>query len=417
MQISEQIKKYEEYMTDVRRYLHQNPELSGQEEKTLAYIEGELTGFGIETLRVCPGGVLGIINKGKEGRTVLLRADVDALPVEEDACNQRGKKVCVSKVAGVMHACGHDMHTAMLLGAARVIQENREEFPGQVVVFFEQAEEIGGRLAEVVKVLEQGEIRPDVCYGAHVRWDIPSGKVALLDGAAMAGGFGFDVVLHGEGGHGSRPDIAHSPIDCFAAIHMRLNALRMTHVAPEQVLTYSLGIVQGGDAANVIPGSLRFAGTVRSFDVDGACEAFAQAMRAVIEGEAKLHGCRAEFLRYTRPVYETRNDPQAVALAKRAIVAHGGTDVLTQGSTWMASESLSVLLRLYPGVLAFVGIQNEALGSGANHHTPQFDVDDAAMQNGTCAAVAFAYEALRGEGITGFTRRIESMEDLTTRSI
>lgn len=417
MNIYEKVRAQYDLMVRDRRYLHAHPELSTKEENTLRYIEDELHAMGIETRRVTPGGVLGVINPGKAGRTVLLRADVDALAITENPCNLKGERTCVSQTPGVMHACGHDAHTAMILGAARVLQEMREELPGQVVLFFEQSEEIGGRLLHVAKELESSSLRPDICYGAHVRWDIPSGKIAVLDGAAMAGGFGFDVKIKGRGGHGSRPDLAHSPVDCFAAIHQHVQAMRFKNVAPDQVLTYSVGIVESGGAPNIIPETLRFAGTVRSFDVDGACEQFAADMHKAIEQIAALYGCEVEFTRYTHPIYETRNTTEAAQLARAAVKTHVGEDALAEGSVWMASESLNVLLRLYGGVLAFVGIQNEEIGSGANHHTPEFDVDEAAMIPGAAAAAAFAVEALSCEKLPPFERKIISIEDLTSRTI
>lgn len=417
MDIVSRIRAQYDQMVHDRRYLHAHPELSTREENTLRYIEDALHAMGIETRRITPGGVLGVINPGKAGRTVLLRADVDALAIEESPENLRGPKACVSQVPGVMHACGHDAHTAMILGAARALVGMKDELPGQVVLFFEQSEEIGGRLLHVARELENSSLRPDICYGAHVRWDLPSGKIAVLDGGAMAGGFGFDVTLNGRGGHGSRPDLAHSPIDCFAAIHQHIQRMRLTRVAPDQVLTYSVGTLESGGTHNIIPETLRFAGTVRSFDVDGACEAFAADMRAAIEQIAALHGCQAVFNRYTHPIYETRNTPAMARLARTAVEKHLGADALTDGTPWMASESMNVLLRLYGGVLAFVGIRNDELGSGANHHTPRFDVDEQAMLPGAAAAAAFAAEVLACEKLPPFERRIVSLEDLTSRTI
>ena len=408
--------QYDQMVRD-RRHLHAHPELSTKEENTLRYIENALHETGIETRRVVPGGVLGVINPGRAGRTVLLRADVDALAIAESAVNLKGPKACVSQIPGVMHACGHDAHAAMILAAARALHDMREELPGQVVLFFEQSEEIGGRLLQVAQELESSSLRPDICYGAHVRWDLPSGKIAVLDGAAMAGGFGFDVTLQGRGGHGSRPDLARSPVDCFAAIHTHIQQMRLTRVAPDQVLTYSVGTLESGGTHNIIPETLRFAGTVRSFDVDGACEAFAAKMREDIEQIAALHGCTAVFNRYTRPIYETRNTPGVAQMARAAVKKYVDAQALTEGSPWMASESMNVLLRLYGGVLAFVGIRNEALGTGANHHTPLFDVDEQAMIPGAAAAAAFALEALTCEKLPSFARKIVSLEDLTSRTI
>ena len=250
-----------------------------------------------------------------------------------------------------------------------------------------------------------------------MRWDIPAGKTAVLDGAAMAGAFGFDVTIHGRGGHGSRPDLAVSPIDCFSAIHQQLLALRMRAVAPEKVLTYSLGLVQAGEQGNVIPDTLRFAGTVRTYDTAGAGERFAQEMRCIIDSTCASHGCEAEYTHFSKPLYEVHNHPAAAALARQAITRNLGMLSLAACAPWMASESMSAYLQLWPGVLTFTGVQNECKGAGANHHTPAFDLDEAAMLPGAAAACAFALDVLTKRPDFGFQRRIVSMQDLVSRSI
>lgn len=238
-----------------------------------------------------------------------------------------------------------------------------------------------------------------------------------MDGAVMAGAFGFDVQILGKGGHGSRPDLAVSPIDCFCAIHQQASALRMRVVEPDQVLTYSLGLVSGGEQANTIPDSLRFAGTVRTFDTAVSGERFARALRRIIDSACEAHGCEAAYTHFSKPLYETRNHPQAAARARQAIAKNVGMLSLASCTPWMASESMSAYTRLWPGVLAFVGVRNEKLGCGANHHTPQFDLDESAMRNGAAAACAFALDFLENRPDFGFKREILSMQDLVSRSI
>ena len=214
------LRLYKERMIADRRWLHAHPELSGQETETLAYITHALEELGLAVHKVPDGGVIGVLNEGAEGPCVLLRADVDALPVLESAENLAGARCCVSQNPGVMHACGHDAHTAMLLGVARAMSAQKDEVPGCVLFVFEQGEEKGGKgfLENLLPYIDE-HFHVDTCYGTHVRWDIPAGKIAVPDGVAMAGGFGFDVTIHGKGGHGSRPDLARSPIDCFCEIH------------------------------------------------------------------------------------------------------------------------------------------------------------------------------------------------------
>lgn len=412
----EMLRPFEAQMTADRRWLHEHPELSGCETDTLGYIVKALEALHLGIHIVPGGGVIGVLGEGEP--CVLLRADCDALPIQESPTNLTFPRCCVSKNPGLMHACGHDAHMAMLLGAARALAAHREEIPGCVLFVFERGEEKGGKgyLEHLLPYIEE-KFAVGACYATHVRWDIPSGKIAVPDGAAMAGAFGFDVTLHGRGGHGSRPDLAVSPIDCFAAIHAQLLALRMRAAAPEQVLTYSLGLVQAGEQGNTIPETLRFAGTVRTFDTAGAGERFAKETRRIIDGTCEAQGCTAEYKHFSKPLYEVRNHPEAAARAKQAIARNVGMLALTAASPWMASESMSAYLKLWPGVLTFTGIRNEKVGAGANHHTPQFDLDEAALLPGAAAACAFALDYLRERPAYAFERDIVSMQDLVSRSI
>lgn len=418
MEILERVRRFESQMIDERRYLHEHPELSGEEVKTCGYLSSVLESLGMEIHDVPNGGIIGVLDSGSEGMCVLLRADVDALPIRENPKNACRERSCISRKEGVMHACGHDAHTAMLLCAARVLASMKGEWNGRVLFVFERGEERGGKgfLENLLPYID-AHFDVDACYATHVRWDIPSGKIAVMDGAVMAGGFGFDVKICGRGGHGSRPDLAASPVDCFAAIHQQLLALRLRAAAPDQVLTYSLGEVHAGHQANIIPDTLRFSGTVRTFDTAGAGERFALEMKKVIDCTCALHGCAYELTHFSNPIYETCNHPLAAQRAREAIVQQVGADVLTSCTPWMASESMSAYLRLWPGVLSFTGIRCEEKGCGANHHTPEFDVDEDALRYGAAAACAYALDMLRSRPDFAFTRRIVSMEDLVSRSI
>lgn len=401
-----------------RRWLHEHPELSGQETQTMNYITARLEELGLSIYVIPQGGVIGVLNEKKEGPCVLLRADCDALPVAESATNMKRPRACMSGVPGVMHACGHDAHMAMLLGAARTLSELSDELPGSVLFVFERGEEVGGKgfLENLLPFIEK---RFDVstCYATHVRWDIPVGKIAVPSGAAMAGAFGFDVTIAGRGGHGSRPDLAVSPVDCFCAIHQQLQALRMRAVAPDQVLTYSLGVVEAGQQANVIPESLRFAGTVRTFDTARAGERFAGEMKNIIEHTCAAYGCTYTLTHFSKPLYEVYNHPAAAEFARQAVAQGVGMSALGLCEPWMASESMSAYLKLWPGVLAFTGVRNEEKGCGANHHTPEFDVDENALVYGAAAAVAYAQAYLTKRPEYDFRREVVSLEDLVSRSI
>ena len=414
----ELLRPYEAQMIADRRWLHEHPELSGQETQTLEYITRALEEMGLSVHVVPDGGVIGVLNEKEKGSCVLLRADVDALPVLESTKNLSGERCCISQNPGMMHACGHDAHAAMLLGAARALSANREKVPGCVLFVFERGEEKGGKgfLENLLPYIDE-HFNVGACYATHVRWDIPSGKIAVPDGIAMAGGFGFRLAIHGRGGHGSRPDLASSPIDCFCEIHQQVSALRMRTVSPDQVLTYSLGMVQSGEQSNVIPETLEFAGTVRTYDTANAGERFAAEMRTTINHTCAARGCKAEYTHFSKPLYEVRNNAQAAEMMRQAIAQNIGTESLTECQPWMASETMSAYLKLWPGVLTFTGIRNEELGSGANHHTPQFDVDEAALLPGSAAACGYVLQFFSERPDFGFKREIVSMQDLVNRSI
>ena len=420
MKVLELAEQYEDEIIALRRYFHENPELSNREYNTLAKIAEELRKIGIPFVEVENGGILATLKGARDnGKTVLLRADIDALPVQETEDNLLpGKRSCMSRVPGVMHACGHDAHMAMLLAAARTLGEMRHELPGSVLFVFERGEEVGGKgyLENLLPFIEE-KFRVNTCYATHVRWDIPAGKIAIPAGAAMAGAFGFDVTIEGKGGHGSRPDLAVSPVDCFCAIHQQLQALRMRAVAPDQVLTYSLGVVEAGQQANVIPDSLRFAGTVRTFDTARAGECFAREMKGIIEHTCAAYGCTYTLSHFSKPLYEVYNHPAAAEFARQAVVQGVGMGALAACEPWMASESMSAYLKLWPGVLTFTGVCCAEKGCGANHHTPEFDVDESAMAYGAAAAVAYAHAFVTGRPDYDFRRTVVSMEDLVSRSI
>ena len=228
------------------------------------YIENFLHGLEIETVRVPHGGVFGFIDSGKPGWTVLMRADIDALPIREDPVNLSKERVCISKNDGVMHACGHDGHMAMLLTEAKILALHKSDWEGKVVLMFEEAEEMGERgIAPMLRYLRDHHIHVDTCFGTHVKWDLPAGKVGILYGTAMAGAYFFRIKLHGKSGHGSRPDMAVSPIECFISIASELRSYRMRVTAPTDSFTYSFGSVEAGHEPNIIPEELMFAGTAR----------------------------------------------------------------------------------------------------------------------------------------------------------
>ena len=417
--IKELVEKNFSELQSMRRYFHENPELSGEEWNTLEVIEKTLDGYGITHRRFDGSGILAKIEGHGPGKSLLMRADIDGLPIEESKTNITKEKICFSKNKGVMHACGHDAHIAMLLLEAKLLNELKDSWPGRIVLFFEEGEE--GNLNRLEPIIEFLESEPDwhidTCYATHVRWDIPAGKVAVLNDAVMAGGFGFDITINGQGGHGSRPDLANSPIDCFTAFYHDLQAFRMRAVAPMECLTFSIGKLESGDLPNIIPQSLYFAGTSRFLNYDKAGKVFYEAFEPMLKNTCQTYQCTYKIHRLSHPLYEVRNNPICVELAKKTVISHLGKDTLYPADPWMASETFAIALRIYPGILTFTGIQSDAVGSGANHHTAEFDLAESGMIPGVTTAVGYALEYLQTKPDLPFTRSIVSIEDATARNL
>ena len=374
-----------------RRHFHEYPELSGKEVKTSAYIQDVFKNLGIpyET-GFFQNAVLGIIKGSHPGKTVALRADMDALPVTE----LTGLPFA-SKNEGVMHACGHDGHMAMLLTEAKILSLHKTEWEGKVVLIFEEAEEMGERgIAPMLRYLRDHHIHVDTCFGTHVKWDLPAGKVGILYGTAMAGAYFFRIKLHGKSGHGSRPDMAVSPIECFISIASELRSYRMRVTAPTDSFTYSFGSVEAGHEPNIIPEELMFAGTARcTKNEDGL--AFRKTLLEVTKNTAALHGCTVEVVEDQYfPV--TVNTKECVDLARKAVVDQLGEGALDRNCPmWMATETFSITESTWPGVFFFTGIYDKDVGSGSPHHTPKFDIAENGLVTGVAAALSYVTAVLK----------------------
>ncbi len=397
MTIIESVKKQEDYIISLRRHFHENPELSGEEYKTVERISVELEKIGIEHVVIPEGGVLAkIVGTNDNGRSVLLRADVDALEICESDTNAKKKKSVVSKVSGVMHACGHDAHTAMLLGAGRVLSERREEICGTVYLCFERGEENAPNLENIFKYIDENAVKIDSVFGMHLQVAVPSGKIVINDRDMMAGNIGVAVKLYGKGGHGSRPDEANNPMDCFVALYQRLQSIRMTKITPFETCTFSLGYLHAGASANVIPNELAFNGMIRYFSREKVEKTITTEFENAIDSFAESYGCRAERrINLINP--SVVNTPTLAVMARKAVAGELGEENVITFEPWMASESFSNYLERWQGVFAFLGTRNEEEGIIAPHHSPEFDVDDTILKNGVVAYTAYAIEYLKSD--------------------
>ena len=380
-------RKYEADIIRWRRQLHRFPETGGREHRTAALVEDHAKALGLEVLRVGETNRIAVLETGKPGRTVLLRADMDALPVQENPQNLRRERTVVSEHEGVCHACGHDAHTAMLLGAMSMLWEMREELMGRVLFCFESDEESGSGWPVMIPALEK--LCVDRCFALHVLSSLESGVVNIADGPRMSGMVAVDVTFVGKGGHGSRPDLSVNPVFTAAAALNQLAVAAANQVDANETLTLGITTIDGGRAFNVIPDRARVLGSLRYFRPEVGEKALGM-LKSVCGHTAAIHGCTVEYGPMTR-VYlaPTVNDPACAALARRAVPEEwqGACD------RWYASETFSKYLEKWPGALGFLGIRNEALGCGAEHHNGRFDLDEAALWRGAVCHAGFAVEA------------------------
>lgn len=346
----------------------------------------------IPYVQVPGGGIFAYINGDSTGKTVLLRSDIDALPILESETNLKNKKVCISKNPGVMHGCGHDGHIAMLLSAAKILKNMEASLNGRVVLMFEEGEEGHRNIEKLLAYMAEKDMKFDTCYASHVRWDIPTGNLSCCQGSAMSGLYHFVLEINGKGGHGSRPDLAHSVIDCFHDIYSNLDTLRLKYIKPNTVLTWSLGSVNAGATFNLIPDKLTCEGSIRMMDRSSG-EEFIKEFERIVAAICPLNYCTYQF-KLLEQLLPTENYPACRKTYLDSIKKHIGEDVIYDCEPWMASETFSYMCSLFPGVETFVGIKNDELGSGANHHTPEFDLDEDGLTYGTAAAVSYVLEYL-----------------------
>jgi amidohydrolase len=368
-----------------RRHLHRHPELSFREHETAAFVADTLRDFGdeLEVVRPAENSVVAHLRTGRPGPVVALRADIDALPIEE----QSGVEFA-SENRGVMHACGHDGHTAMLLGAARLLAGARERLPGGEVRFlFQPAEELapGGARDLVAAGAVDGV---DFVYGHHLWTPLEVGKVTAMPGPFMAASDFFTLRITGRGGHGGLPHLADDTIAIAAQVVTNLQHVVARRVDPLEPAVVTVGAFHAGDAPNVIPGRAELSGTVRSFDPD-VRERMPALVEDVVRGVTSGHGVEYE-LDYQLGYQPVVNDERATALVREAI----RPDELTDLAPIMGGDDFSAYLAKAPGCYAFIGAGDEESGAMFPHHHPRFRIDERALATGVRMHVDVALRAL-----------------------
>jgi amidohydrolase len=363
-------------LTDVRRDLHAHPELAFEEVRTSGVVAERLRALGLDVRTgVGKTGVLAMVKGAHSGKTVLLRADMDALPIHE-----QNDVPYRSKTEGKMHACGHDCHTSILLGVAKQLVRRAGELPGSVRLCFQPAEETGGGAVAMIKDGALMDPKPDAVFGLHVWQDLDVGKIAITPGPFMAAVDEFSVTLTGRGAHAAMPHFGIDPVVCLAQVVTALQTIASREVSPLKEVVVSVTQVRAGSAFNIIPESAWMNGTVRVFDPDTWSELPGRFER-IVRGVAEAHGCRAEiqYRRHNRP---TVNDPAMAAIARRAAIEVVGAENLKDDVRTMGGEDFSAFLAEVPGCFIAVGSRNEARGLKHEHHHPRFDVDESCLEIG-----------------------------------
>jgi amidohydrolase len=381
--ISSDVDALRERIVALRRDLHQNPELSWAEHRTARTVTEALAAAGTPARSVAGTGLLATL-EGQGPRTVLLRADMDGLPIQEQS-----DRPYASRVPGVMHACGHDGHVAMGLGAAQVLARRR--LRGNARLLFQPAEEGEGGAQRVVA---EGALEGvHAVFGVHLWNELEVGTLGVKAGPLMAAVDRLRIVVHGRGGHGGTPHRSADPVVAAAHVITALQTVVARETSPLQPAVVTIGSVHGGDAFNVIPDEVVLLGTLRTFDA-ALRAAMPARLSRIAGGVAGALGCRADVeVKPGNPAVV--NDAAMAALARRAAVRVVGEEKVLEPEPTMGGEDMAVYFERVPGCFVFVGSANASRGLDQPHHSPRFDFDEDALAIGTEFLVQVAEEFLQ----------------------
>ena len=387
MPVLNRIAAFHDDMTAWRRDLHQHPELALHETRTSAVVQEHLRSFGVDEVHagLARTGVVGVIRGRGEGGAIGLRADMDALPILEETGAPHA-----SLTPGVMHACGHDGHTAMLLGAARYLAETRN-FDGTVYVIFQPAEENHGGGGMMVREGLFDRFPMDQVFGMHNWPAAPEGIFLWRDGPVMAAVANIEIDITGKGAHGAQPHLGIDPVVVSAAIVQAFQSIVARSVEPTEGGVVTIGSIQGGSIYNVIPETVRMLGTARWFAPEVG-DALEHGVRSLAAGIAAAFGATAE-VRYDRDYPATINDPAAMALARRAAEAVAGpARVQHMAKPTMGGEDFSFMLNAKQG--AYIMLGGGRGPDDAMVHHPRYDFNDALLPVGASYWATLAEQLL-----------------------
>ena len=381
-------KKISDWIIEIRRELHKHPELMYEEFKTSELVRRELDQLDIPYKSpIAKTGVLATIGNGN-GPCVALRADMDALPIHEET-----DVPFRSEIDGKMHACGHDCHTAMLLGAAKILKSKENEINGTIKLLFQPAEEggAGGKLMREEGVLDNPEV--ERIFGLHVWPQMPTGQIGSREGTFLAATSFLDLTIKGVGGHAAVPHLTKDPVLTSAQVITNLQSIISRELDPLDSGVVSISAIHGGQAANVIPPDVKMLGTLRSLTMDGLLN-LQKRVKEIAESVAKAHGCEA-IVDYPGNDYPpTVNDAEMWKFAKEVGTDMLGKENVNDLDAVMGGEDFAYYTQKVKGCFVVLGMQNENINAIYSVHHPMFKADEDALHIGTALHTVFALKSL-----------------------
>ncbi len=390
MEVKKIIKEYEKELIEIRRKLHSSPELGYEEYETSDFIYNYLKDLGFDEVnKICKTGVVGLIKGKKEGKTLMLRADIDALPVFEETDIEYK-----SKIEGKMHACGHDAHAAMLLIAAKVLVKYRDDINGNIKFLFQPNEESSAALDIIeAKVLENPHV--DVASAIHIWSQLDSGKIGISNGAVMAALEEFVITIHGKGGHTGSPHVSIDPIIASANIITSVQQIQTRELDPREATVIMFGKVEAGTACNIIPEKATLEGTIRFLykDEDAGREKLKELFDRIVKGVCIASNTKYE-IEYKNGNPAVINDSSMVTLARESAKKTVSDENNVVEYSYIAGEDFAEFSKVVPSVFYFIGSKNEKKNTHYPHHHPKFNIDEDVLKYGVEMHVRMALDYL-----------------------
>lgn len=374
-----------EYVIKLRREFHANPELSWKEFETSKRIKEELQNMGVSYIEIAGTGVVATIKGNYPGKTIALRADMDALQVNEE--NEIEYK---SQNPGIMHACGHDGHAAMLLGATKALTKVKDRLKGSVKLIFQPAEEL---IAGAKKMIEEGALEGvDGILGIHLWSGLETGKISVDPGPRMASGDYVSIDIIGKGGHGSMPHQGVDAILAASALVMNTQSIMSREIDPLDPVVFTIGDFKAGTRFNIIADKARLEGTIRCFNPEIRAK-LPEMVERYANTSASAYGARAK-VQYIHGTPPTINHPKCSSIAENTVLDILGKDGLIEMEKTTGSEDMAYYLEKIPGLIAFVGAGNAAIKADFPHHHPRFNIDEDSLAIGTELYFRYAIDFL-----------------------